>query len=233
MATSSRYLDLCNWCQVQYAFEAVNRGSCTVGIRGKDCVILAVEKKQVAKLQDSRTVKKILQIDEHISLTFSGLQADARVLANMARLECQSYRFQMEDEPTVDYITRFIAKTQQKYTQQGGMRPFGISTLVMGFGDDKKPKLYQTEPSGSFSLWKAACIGRNSKSVREFLEKSYQEDMDFDTSVRLAIESLLEVVESEKNIEISFMMGDRKTKFMSAEEVDKVVEEVKKKNENK
>jgi 20S proteasome alpha/beta subunit len=69
--------------------------------------------------------------------------------------------------------------------------------------------------------------------VREFLEKSYQEDMDFDTSVRLAIESLLEVVESEKNIEISFMMGDRKTKFMSAEEVDKVVEEVKKKNENK
>jgi 20S proteasome subunit alpha 4 len=139
----------------------------------------------------------------------------------------------MEDEPTVDYITRFIAKTQQEYTQKGGVRPFGISTLIMGFGDDKKPKLYQTEPSGSYSLWKASAIGRNSKSVREFLEKSYQEEMDFDTSVKLAVESLMEVVESEKNIEVSYMNADKKTKFLTDLEVEKIIEEVKKKNENK
>lgn len=36
--------------QVEYAFEAVNRGTATVGLKGKDCAILAVEKKPIAIL---------------------------------------------------------------------------------------------------------------------------------------------------------------------------------------
>lgn len=43
----------------------------------------------------------------------------------------------------------------QKYTQSGGVRPFGISTLIVGFDpNDTIPRLYQTEPSGIFSAWK-------------------------------------------------------------------------------
>lgn len=35
------------------------------------------------------------------------------------------------------------------------MRPFGISTLIVGFDpNDTIPRLYQTEPSGIFSAWK-------------------------------------------------------------------------------
>ena len=74
--------------QVQYAFEAVNRGSATVAISGKDVIVLAVEKSAVAKLQDVRTIRKIKQVDEHLTITFAGLQADARVLIDKARLEC-------------------------------------------------------------------------------------------------------------------------------------------------
>lgn len=36
--------------QVEYAFEAVNKGSATIGIKGGDCVVLACEKKSIAKL---------------------------------------------------------------------------------------------------------------------------------------------------------------------------------------
>ena len=42
----------------------------------------------------------------------------------------------------------------QKYTQSGGVRPFGISTLITGFDPDGTPRLYQTEPTGTYSAWK-------------------------------------------------------------------------------
>jgi 20S proteasome alpha/beta subunit len=36
--------------QVQYAFEAVNRGSATVCVKGEKCIVMAVEKNNVNKL---------------------------------------------------------------------------------------------------------------------------------------------------------------------------------------
>ena len=78
-------------------------------------------------------------------------------------------RLTLDEKVSVEYLTKFIAGVQQKYTQSGGMRPFGISTLVAGFDPHGKPALYQTDPSGTYSAWKANAIGRNSKTVTPFI----------------------------------------------------------------
>eukprot|EP00730_Choanoeca_flexa_P015147 TRINITY_DN6882_c0_g1_i2.p1 TRINITY_DN6882_c0_g1~~TRINITY_DN6882_c0_g1_i2.p1 ORF type:complete len:281 (+),score=63.55 TRINITY_DN6882_c0_g1_i2:75-845(+) len=222
--------------QVEYALEAVRKGTTAVGIRGKDCVVLAVEQRSAAKLQDTRTVRKICALDDHIFMAFAGLTADARVLVNQARVECQSHRLTVEDAPTVEYITRHIARTKQKYTQSNGRRPFGISTLLVGFDPDGTPRLFQTDPSGTYSAWSANSIGGpRSKTVREYLEKHYSDDdvADCVGAQKLAIKALLEVVQSGgKSIELAYMTKEGgKLETLTTEQIEelvKVVEEEKK-----
>jgi len=136
--------------QVEYAQEAVKKGSTAVGVRGKDTIVLGVEKKAVAKLQEERTVRKICLLDDHVAMAFAGLTADARILMNRSRVECQTHRLTVEDPVTLEYITRVIAQLKQKYTQSNGRRPFGISCIIGGFDMDGTPQLYMTDPSGTY-----------------------------------------------------------------------------------
>lgn len=206
-----------------------------VGVRGKNVIVLGVEKKSTAKLQEARTVRKIVPLDSRICVAFAGLTADARVLLSKARRECQSYRLTVEDSPSVEYVTRYLAGVQQKYTQSGGVRPFGISTLVVGFDADGTGRLFQTDPSGTFSEWSANAIGRHAKTVVEYLEKSQPAAMDAAAAaaddaaakqelVKLAVRSLLEVVESSaKNIEVAVVTPDKGLQLLSEADVEAIV----------
>lgn len=207
--------------QVDYAMETVKKGTSAVGVRGKGCVVLGVEKKMVQKLQEERTIRKICAIDEHICLAFAGLNADARVLINKARQEAQSHRLTVEDPASIGYMAGHIASIKQKYTQKGGVRPFGVSTLIMGVEGDGRGRLYLTEPSGIHTEWRACAIGRSDKVVKEFLEKAYFEEeekdlhlssdgkestLSLEASIKLAVRALLEVVQTgSSSMEIAYM----------------------------
>ena len=70
-------------------------------------------------------------LDSHICMASAGLTADARVLVDKARVECQSHRLSVEDAVSVEYITRHIATIQQKYTQSG-VSKLGSSYASLG-----------------------------------------------------------------------------------------------------
>jgi 20S proteasome alpha/beta subunit len=73
--------------------------------------------------------------------------------------------------------------------------------LIAGIDPQNRPRLFYTDPSGSFSEWKAHTCGRNSKQVSEYLEKHYKANMTTEEGMKLVIKALLDVVESgNKNI---------------------------------
>uniref|UniRef100_A0A7S4KK34 Proteasome subunit alpha type n=1 Tax=Paramoeba aestuarina TaxID=180227 RepID=A0A7S4KK34_9EUKA len=194
--------------QVEYAREAVKKGTATVGIRGKDYVILAIENKATSVLQEDRSVRKICQIDEHIHASFAGLQADARILVDVARLECQNHRLTFDEPPSAAIVTDSIARTQQKHTQRGGMRPFGVSALFASCDVDHSMHLYLTEPGGVTSEWYACAIGRGEVAVRKFLESHYFPEISRDEAIDLAIGALLEVLEPKQKLFDVFVFPD-------------------------
>ena len=60
--------------------------------------MLGCEKRSAMKLQDTRiTPSKISMVDTHVCLAFAGLNADARILVDKARLEAQSHRLTVEE----------------------------------------------------------------------------------------------------------------------------------------
>ncbi|GMM50518.1 proteasome core particle subunit alpha 4 [Starmerella bacillaris] len=215
--------------QVEYALEAVKRGTCAVGVKGRDVVVLGCERRSALKLHDPRTTpSKLCAVDDHITLCFAGLNADARVLVDRARLEAQNHRINLADPASVEYITKHIAGLQQRYTQSGGVRPFGISTLIGGFDPQSdKPNLYHTEPSGIFSSWKANAIGRSSKTVHELLDKLWEEDMDEQKTVELAVKSLLEVVQTgNQNIEVAVLRPNKEMEVLADDYLDEIVRRI-------
>ena len=66
--------------QVEYAREAVKRGTTACGITYKNGVLLAVDKNVASRLIVPASIEKIFQIDEHIGIAASGLVADSRRL---------------------------------------------------------------------------------------------------------------------------------------------------------
>lgn len=221
---------------MEYASEAVKRGTCAVGVKGDSSVVLGCEKRTTLKLQDPRiSPSKINKIDQHVLLAFAGLNADSRILIDKARVEAQSHKLNLEDPVSIEYLTKYVASVQQRYTQRGGVRPFGIATLIAGFDpNDTTPRLYQTDPAGIYNSWKAVSIGRSSKTVKEFLEKSYAQYEEDESknltekeTVKLAIKALLEVVQTgAKNIEISVMKPGGVIEELDFDQIEEHVKEI-------
>jgi len=68
------------------------------------------------------------------------------------------------------------------------------------------------------SFRKANAIGRSSKTVREFLERNYKDDMDREETIKLTVKSLLEVVQTgAKNIEIAIMAPGKSIEVHSSQ----------------
>jgi proteasome alpha subunit len=216
--------------QVEYAIEAVRRGTTAIGVRCKEGVVLAVEKRVLA-LQDPESVEKIFVIDAHIGTAIAGLTADARVLVNQARIQSQVNRLTYDEPINVESLTRYIGDTKQMYTQHAGVRPFGVSFLIAGV-DELGPKLFMTDPSGTYWSYWAAAIGSGSQAAKEVLEKEYKQAMGLEESIKLSLKALNQVLESELDptkVEVAVVDIQSKIfKRLSSSEVQGYIDEIKK-----
>jgi 20S proteasome subunit alpha 3 len=127
----------------------------------------------------------------------AGLTADANILIDQARLRAGRYAYQYQEPIPVEQLVEFVCNYKQYYTQRGGLRPFGVAFLFAGYDEHYGFQLYQSDPSGNYSGWKATVIGANNQAGKSLLKAEYktgEEDdeqiPDVDEAVKLAVKVL-------------------------------------------
>jgi proteasome alpha subunit len=188
--------------QVEFALEAVRRGSLAVAIKSTKGAIIVVLKNTKDKLRDPDSIKKVFQIDDHIGCAISGLHADSRVLVNWSRVQAQYYKLNYGEPTKLHTLVRRLADVKQMYTQNGGIRPFGCAFILIGVDPDGTPQLMTTSPSGRYSSWKATALGQNEDRAKEILKENYKEDASLDDLMKLGIKVQKETSEEEINPDI-------------------------------
>jgi len=208
--------------QVEYAREAIKKGSISMGIKYNDGILMLVEKRLPSNLIIPRSVEKIFKIEEYMACATSGLIADARILADYAREEASDYKFRYnENIPVVELVKR-ISNLKRIYTQYGGVRPFGVSFLIGGI-DDFGIHLFETDPSGAYKQYKAGAIGENRDVISEIFEKEYKDDMNFKNAIKLVFNATSKALEKkikDINVEILTITKDNLFQILSDEEIN-------------
>jgi len=160
--------------QVEYAIEAINNAGTSVGILAKDGVVMASERKITSGLlAPARTSEKTYKLCSHATCTVAGLTADANILIDQARLRAGRYEYQYQEPIPIENLVEHVCNYKQAYTQYGGLRPFGVAFLFAGYDETHGFQLYQSDPSGNYSGWKATVIGANNQAGKSLLKTDY------------------------------------------------------------
>lgn len=186
--------------QVEYAREAVKRGTTTVGLKYDTGVVLIVDKRISSRLIEPNSIEKIFKIDDHIGCATSGLVADARSLIDRARIDAQINEITYDEKIQVKTLVKKICDFKQTYTQYGGVRPFGTALLVAGY-DETGPRLFSTDPSGALMEYKASSEGSGRNGAMSYFEENYKDNLSKDEGIMLGVKALHQATEEKLNPE--------------------------------
>lgn len=127
--------------------------------------------------------EKTYQLCPHVSCNVAGLTADANILIDQARLRAGRYAYQYQEPIPVEQLVEHVCNYKQFYTQRGGLRPFGVAFLFAGYDEQYGFQLYQSDPSGNYSGWKATVIGANNQAGKSLLKSEYKTGEESEESI--------------------------------------------------
>ena len=104
-------------------------------------------------------------------------------------------------------------------------RPFGTALLLAGHDDVNGYQLYFSDPSGTFTSYKAKAIGAGSEGAQSNLSESYSDSLTLAEAENLALGTLKAVMEEKiasGNVELAVVDGTG-FRLKKKEEVEEVL----------
>ena len=188
--------------QVEYAIEAIKLGSTAIAILTQEGIVLAVERRTQSPLMIPSSLDKIMEIDSHVACAVSGLTADAQSMVEHGRVQAQNHFFTFNESMPVRSLTQSLCALSANFgtdDEDSMSLPFGVALLVAGHDVDNGYQLYHTDPSGTWTAYKAKAIGSGSEGAQTTLQEEYKDDMTLKEAENLALSTLKAVMEEKVN----------------------------------
>ena len=172
--------------QIDYASKAVEKSGTVVGLRGKDSVVLAVEKVVTSPLYEDDAATRLFTIDKNIGIAIAGLLADGRAIVEVARQEAANFKQEFESTIPLKQLCERVAAYVHAYTLYSSVRPFGVSVIMSAWDETDGAQLYKIEPTGSYYGYFACASGKAKQQAKTEMEKLTFQEMSTEELVQTA-----------------------------------------------
>ncbi len=167
------------------AFEIVQ--GTAVGIRAKDGVVLATDKRMAyGSFVMSRNAKKLFLLDNRVGIAMSGLYADVGAIIRVLSAESKYYELTSEQNMSLYSVSKLLSTILYSYK----LLPFLIEAIVGGIDRDGQPKIFTLDSLGSVSEDKYMAVGSGATTALGLLESRYRDDLSLNEAEGLALDSL-------------------------------------------
>ncbi|MBP1449764.1 MAG: archaeal proteasome endopeptidase complex subunit beta [Thermoproteus sp.] len=166
--------------------EEYGIGATAVGIKAKDGVVLAAEKRITYGFYSlSSSGKKVYVVNDRMAIASAGIIADMQTLAKILKVNAKMYELETRRKPTVAAIAKLLSVIM--FNRR--IMPFIAEVLVGGYDEDG-PHVFVLDPVGSLIEDEYAALGTGAKMAISVLDSGYEKDMSISDARKLAIAAI-------------------------------------------
>ena len=174
-------------------------GTTTIGIKCKDGIVLAADKRASGGIIVDKRAQKVHQITDNMALTIAGVASDAQLITKYIAAEIRLMEIRKEKQATVKEAANLLSGIVYNNIRKPSMIP-GISHFLLGGYDLTGFHLYDVYPDGSLSECPDfLSSGSGSVMVYGVLETLYKPTLTMQEAVQLAVKGLNAAIQRDMN----------------------------------
>lgn len=174
-------------------------GTTTVGIKCKEGIVLAADKRAGGGIIVDKRAQKIYQITDNVALTMAGVASDAQLITKLIGAELRLMEIRKEKRVSIKEAANLLSGIVYQNIRKMSTIP-GISHFLLGGKDTTGFHVFDIYPDGSLSECKDF-ISSGSGSVMAYgvLETLFVPDMTIQEGIQLAVKCLNAAIQRDMN----------------------------------
>jgi len=166
--------------------KILRNGTTTVGIKTKDAIILAADRKAtMGNLVADKDVQKVFKIWDHIGVTTAGSVGDLNMLVRFLQSKLRTHFLEYEEEMDTEALATYLS------TILNSNRMFPYLVQIIIGGTVHTPQLFSIDAIGGMTEIKTyTATGSGSTMAYGVLEDRYNTDISTEEGIQLAIRAV-------------------------------------------